>query len=231
MANFNELNDYILIHVFKFFDLSELLKITLVCKRWFFLINKNKDIWKSFIPQPKSNILHKDGTLKELLSKHPTKIKGEVWFPHPYEAFEKRNQYMKYMISICGVLLKSEGCKKSGFKLYNRLNSVYEFVVGNDEIENELLIPEEEEERDKKEKYYYPGCEFDDEGEEKYTCELINVIDFLWTKFNFEEKSSFTLTLAKKVWKYSKLVTCKEFLKVGFILESAAHRRSVKKVF
>ena len=83
----------------------------------------------------------------------------------------------------------------------------------------------------KKEKYYYPGCEFDDEGEEKYTCELINVIDFLWTKFNCEEKSSFTLTSAKKVWKYSKLVTCKEFVKVGFILESAAHRRSVKKVF
>ena len=231
MANFNELNDCILIHVFKFFDLSELLKITLVCKRWFFIINKNKDIWKSFIPQSKSNILHKAGTLKELLSKYPTKIKGEVWFPHPYEAFEKRNQYMKYMMSICGVLLKSEECKKSGFKLYNRLNSVYEFVVGNDEIENELLIPEEEEERDKKEKYYYPGCEFDDEGEEKYTCELINVIDFLWTKFNCEEKSSFTLTSAKKVWKYSKLVTCKEFVKVGFILESAAHRRSLKKVF
>ena len=231
MANFNELNDYILIHVFKFFDLSELLKITLVCKRWFFIINKNKDIWKSFIPQSKSNILHKAGTLKELLSKYPTKIKGEVWFPHPYEAFEKRNQYMKYMMSICGVLLKSEECKKSGFKLYNRLNSVYEFVVGNNEIENELLIPEEEEERDKKEKYYYPGCEFDDEGEEKYTCELINVIDFLWTKFNCEEKSSFTLTSAKKVWKYSKLVTCKEFVKVGFILESAAHRRSLKKVF
>ena len=152
IANFNELNDYILIHIFKFFDLSELIKVTLVCKKWFSIITKNKDIWKSFIPKTKSNILHEVGTLKELLSRYSTKIKREFWFPHPYEAFEKRNQYMRYMMDICGVLLKSERCKKSGFKLYelyNRLNSVYECVVGNDEIENEILIPEEEEKYEK----------------------------------------------------------------------------------
>lgn len=101
-----------------------------------FIINKNKDIWKSFIPKSKSNILHVVGILKEFLSKYSTKIKREFWFPYPYEAFEKRNQYMRYMMGMCGVLLKNDRCKNSGFKLYNRLNSVYEFVVGDDEIEN-----------------------------------------------------------------------------------------------
>lgn len=134
------------------------------------------------------------------------------------------------MMGICGVLLKSEKCKKSGFKLYNRLNSVHEWVVGNDEIENEILIPEEEE-KDEKEKYYCPGCEFENAEKWKYTCELLNIIELLWTKFNYEEKSSFSLASAKKVWKYSRLVSCKEFVKVGFILEVATHRRSVKKVF
>ena len=60
------------------------------------------------------------------------------------------------------------------------------------------LIPEEEE-KDEKENYYYPGCEFEDAEEGKCTCELLNIVDFLWKKFNYEEKSSFSLTSAKKV--------------------------------
>ena len=136
MAVFNELNDYILIHIFKLLDLNELVKITFVCKKWYRIINKNKDIWKKFIPRSKLDILHKVETLKELLMKYSTEIGREFWFPHPYEAFEKRNQYMRYMMGMCGVLLKNDRCKNSGFKLYNRLNSVYEFVVGDDEIEN-----------------------------------------------------------------------------------------------
>ena len=196
MAVFNELNDYILIHIFKLLDLNELVKITFVCKKWYRIINKNKDIWKKFIPRSKLDILHKVETLKELLMKYSTEIGREFWFPHPYKAFQKRNQYMTYLLYIHSILFKSNLHKKCGFKLYHRLNLIYELIEGDEELENEVLLPEEE----------------------NYTSELLNVVDFIWKKFNNEENSVFTLTSAKKVWKYSKLVTCKEFVKVSFFV-------------
>ena len=217
MAVFNELNDYILIHIFKLLDLNELVKITFVCKKWYRIINKNKDIWKKFIPRSKLDILHKVETLKELLMKYSTKIGKEFWFPHPYKAFQKRNQYMTYLLYIHSILCKSNLHKKCGFKLYQRLNLIYELIEGDEELENEVLLPEEE--KDEKEyECYYTGFEFEDKQKENYTSELLNVVDFIWKKFNNEENSVFTLTSAKKVWKYSKLVTCKEFVKVSFFV-------------
>ena len=199
MAVFNELNDYILIHIFKLLDLNELVKITFVCKKWYRIINKNKDIWKKFIPRSKLDILHKVETLKELLMKYSTKIGREFWFPHPYKAFQKRNQYMTYLLYIHNILYKSNLHKKCGFKLYHRLNLIYELIEGEYES-------------------YYTGFEFEDKQKENYTSELLNVVDFIWKKFNNEENSVFALTSAKKVWRYSKLVTCKEFVKVSFFV-------------
>lgn len=217
MAVFNELNDYILIHIFKLLDLNELVKITFVCKKWYRIINKNKDIWKKFILRSKLDILHKVETLKELLMKYSTKIGKEFWFPHPYKAFQKRNQYMTYLLYIHSILCKSNLHKKCGFKLYHRLNLIYELTEGDEELENEVLLPEEE--KDEKEyECYYTGFEFEDKQKENYTSELLNVVDFIWKKFNNEENSVFALTSAKKVWRYSKLVTCKEFVKVSFFV-------------
>ena len=213
MSTISELNNDVLSHIFKFLDCKELLKVTVVCKKWHHIVNQNKEIWRLFVPKHDWDTLHEIDTFKNMLIKYSTRIKKEFWFPHPNKSFEKRNQFTKFLMHINYVIYGSEAYKKSGITLYNRLNSIYKFVDGNEETAAEVLIPENDildEDENKKSD--------EDINMEKYSSELLNVLYFIQRKFDYgDEAEDYYAPSGKRMWKKSELVKCEKFIAVSLI--------------
>lgn len=213
MSTISELNNDALSHVFKFLDCKELLRVTVVCKRWHDIVNKNKEIWRLFAPKHDWDTLHTTDTFKNMLIKHSTRVKKEFWFPYPNKTIDKRNQFTKFLMHINYVIYKSEAYKKSGITLYSRLNPIYNFIDGNEEVAAEVLIPENDIlDEDENEKYD------EDINMEKYGSELLNVLYFIQRKFDYgDEAEDYYAPSGKRMWKKSKLVKCEEFITVRVI--------------
>lgn len=213
MSTISELNNDVLSHIFKFLDCKELLKVTVVCKKWHHIVNQNKEIWRLFVPKHDWDTLHEIDTFKNMLIKYSTRIKKEFWFPHPNKSFEKRNQFTKFLMHINYVIYGSEAYKKSGITLYNRLNPIYKFVDGNEETAAEVLIPENDildEDENKKSD--------EDINMEKYSSELLNVLYFIQRKFDYgDEAEDYYAPSGKRMWKKSELVKCEKFVAVSLI--------------
>ena len=214
MTTISELNNDVVSHVFKFLDCKELLTVTVVCKKWHHIVNKNKDIWRFFAPKHDWDALHKIDTFKNMLIKYSTRVKKEFWFPYPNRTFEKRIQFTKFLTHINYVIGGSDAYKKSGITLYSRLNSTYNFIDGNDEIAAEVLIPEndvlDEDENERNN---------EDINTEKYKSELLNVLYFIQRKFDYgDEAEDYYAPSGKRMWKESELVKCEKFIAVRLIL-------------
>ena len=214
MSKISELNNDVLFHVFKFLDFKELLTITVVCKKWHHIVNKNKDIWRLFVPKHDWGTLHKIDTFKNMLIKYSTRVKKEFWFPYPNKTFEKRIQFTKFLMHINYMIYGSEAYKKSGISLYSRLNPIYNFIDGNEEMAAEVLIPEndilDEDENERNN---------EDINTEKYNTELLNVLYFIQRKFDYgDEAEDYYAPSGKRMWKKSELVKCEKFIAVRLIL-------------
>ena len=125
MSTISELNNDVLSHVFKFLDCKELLRVTVVCKRWHDIVNKNKEIWRLFAPKHDWDTLHTTDTFKNMLIKHSTRVKKEFWFPYPNKTIDKRNQFTKFLMHINYVIVMST--VKRGF-LHDKLRIVASFI-------------------------------------------------------------------------------------------------------
>ena len=141
MTILTNLNDDAFICIFNSLDVSDLIKCTLVCKRWYFIINKSKDIWRTFIPRHQWINLDNIGCFAEMISAHLFKVKREFWLPDPYELFERRNQYMKALTHLNYLIHDSDGYKRSVIRLYRRLNPVYDLIYEEKDIKNEVFLP------------------------------------------------------------------------------------------
>ena len=195
MTILTKLNDDVFISIFNSLDVSDLLKCVLVCKRWYFIINESKDIWRTFFPKYQWINLDNIGCFAEMISAHLLRIKSEFWLPDPYELFERRNQYTKALTHLNYLIHDSDGYKRSVIKLYRRLNPVYDLIY---------------EEKDNKNEVFLPGHKV------KENCDLLDVLDFIWKKFDLDREADGHkyLPSVESLWKRSMLLDPKRFIAV-----------------
>lgn len=136
MRRIIDLHDDALIAIFQFFKLKELPTLLQVCKHWRDVIDSCNDVWRKFIPKCKGFTPPNAKTSKHALRKIRRKcflIGEEMWYPDPDPQLVARNKMIRYC-DQWGFGIKKP--KRTGFKLYFRLNPVYDFVTDH---ENENL--------------------------------------------------------------------------------------------
>lgn len=195
MTILTELNDDVFICIFNSLDIIDLLTCTLVCKRWYSIINGSKDIWRTFIPKHQWINLDNIGCFAGMISAHLFKVKREFWLPDPYELFERRNQYTKALTHLNYLIHDSDGYKRSVIRLYRRLNPVYDLIY---------------EEKDAKNEEFLPGQKL------KENRDLLDVLDFIWKKFDLDKEADGHkyLPSVESLWKRSTLLSPERFIAV-----------------
>ena len=200
MASFGDLNEDILISIFKFLEVVELFKYSIVCKRWNRVIGNSNLLWKRFIPKCDSFDLPFNKNPKvvaELIYRRSEKFEEEYWYPDACGELENRDSELRGML-----LTKDPNADEyAGFKLFARLNPIYDLINGCKYSETDLD---------------QNVC--NKAGKEKPTSACFGFVKALWKEFNQENQSDIvaeTLESEKDVWNKSYVIGARHFLYVS----------------
>ena len=131
------LPDEILQKIFMELPLSDVVKLNLVCKRWY-LVSRSNLVWQKFVPNYPGICLPKADTKYEVFQKlwlDSLQIGAERWFPNPLPGMVEHD-----------AMVREEESKESGETveskcvLYLRLNPVYPFTTDGINTENSVLV-------------------------------------------------------------------------------------------
>ncbi|XP_057295766.1 uncharacterized protein LOC130624210 [Hydractinia symbiolongicarpus] len=138
MTKITDLHSDALIEIFHFFKLQELPTLLQVCKHWRNIIDSCNDIWRKFIPKCKVFIPPILKTSKQTLQNIRQKsflVGEEMWYPDTYPQLVTRNDLIRFCDHWGYGMHRPD---RTGFKMYTRLNPLYDFI--NDH-KNEKLAP------------------------------------------------------------------------------------------
>ena len=131
------LPDEILEKIFLELPLSDVVKLNLVCKRWY-LVSRSNSVWQKFVPNYPGICLPKADTKYDVFRKlwlNSLQIGAERWFPDPLPDLVDHD-----------AKVREEESKESGETveskcvLYLRLNPVYPFATDGVNTENSVLM-------------------------------------------------------------------------------------------
>ena len=131
------LPDEILENIFLELPLSDLVKLNLVCKRWY-LVSRSNMVWQKFVPNYPGICLPKADTKYEVFRNlwlNSLQIGAERWFPDPLPDLVDHD-----------AKVREEESKESGETveskcvLYLRLNPVYPFTTDGVNTENSVMV-------------------------------------------------------------------------------------------
>lgn len=135
MSTFADLVDDVLVQIFQYFNLREIPKLMVVCKHWKLVIDSNEAIWKKCIPQLISVHLSESESYKltlKIMFQTSIKVGAERWFPNPYPLLNLRRE----LIDFCNQWgFGGKEPTDAGFTLYVRLNPIYDFINGHEDVE------------------------------------------------------------------------------------------------
>ena len=200
MASFGDLNEDILIRIFKFLEVVELFRYSIVCKRWNRVIGNSNLLWRRFIPKCDSFNLPFDKNPKivvEQIYRRSEKLEEEYWFPDACGELEDRDSELR------GMLLKKDpnADEYAGFKLFARLNPIYDLIN---------------------------GCKYSEADVDQNVCNkakrenptsaCLGFVKALWKEFNQENQSDNLVEMLeseKDVWDKSYVTGARHFLYVS----------------
>ena len=131
------LPDEILQKIFLELPLSDVVKLNLVCKRWY-LVSRSNFIWQKFVPNYPGICLPEADTKYEVFRNlwlNSLQIGAERWFPNPLPDLVEHD-----------AMVREEESKESGETveskcvLYLRLNPVYPFTTDGVNTENSVIV-------------------------------------------------------------------------------------------
>lgn len=200
MASFGDLNEDILISIFKFLEVAELFRYSIVCKRWNKVIGNSNLLWKRFIPKCDSFDLPFNKNPKvvvEMIYRRSEKLEEEYWYPDACGELENRDSELR------GMLLTRDpnADEYAGFKLFARLNPIYDLINGCKYSESNVD---------------QNVC--NKTGKEEPTSACLGFVKVLWKEFNQENQSDIvveTLESEKDVWDKSYVTGAPHFLYVS----------------
>ena len=131
------LPDEILEKIFLELPLSDIVKLNLVCKRWY-LVSRSNSVWQKFVPDYPGTCLPEADTKYEVFQKlwlNSLQIGAERWFPNPLPDLVDHD-----------AKVREEESKESGKTveskcvLYLRLNPVYPFTADGLNTDDSVLV-------------------------------------------------------------------------------------------
>ena len=224
MKTIEELNDEVLLHIFKFLSYYELYKASETCSRWNIIILGASKLWKSFnkIWNLYDYEYANPTDLIKQICKKSTQFHGEYWLKDPYNPLIERGNHIYDLEEIRYGWYKS-GYQEAGLQLFARFNQKFD-IINDNPIKGVLATKNSNTynngESNKGEDSDDNVDEEDEDYEKPPQSEMFGFIRTLWRRFNndhdYNRDDCYDLKSEEDVWIHSSLMDGRTFTQVGF---------------
>ena len=224
MKTIEELNDEVLLHIFKFLSYYELYKASETCSRWNIIILGASKLWKSFnkIWNLYDYEYANPTDLIKQICKKSTQFHGEYWLKDPYNPLIERGNHIYDLEEIRYGWYKS-GYQEAGLQLFARFNQKFD-IINDNPIKGVLATKNSNTYNNGESNEGEDSDDNVDEEDEDYEkpprSEMFGFIRTLWRRFNndhdYNRDDCYDLKSEEDVWIHSSLMDGQTFTQVGF---------------
>ena len=224
MKTIEELNDEVLLHIFKFLSYYELYKASETCSRWNIIILGASKLWKSFnkIWNLYDYEYANPTDLIKQICKKSTQFHGEYWLKDPYNPLIERGNHIYDLEEIRYGWYKS-GYQEAGLQLFARFNQKFD-IINDNPIKGVLATKNSNTYNNGESNEGEDSDDNVDEEDEDYEkppqSEMFGFIRTLWRRFNndhdYNRDDCYDLKSEEDVWIHSSLMDGRTFTQVGF---------------
>ena len=224
MKTIEELNDEVLLHIFKFLSYYELYKASETCSRWNIIILGASKLWKSFnkIWNLYDYEYANPTDLIKQICKKSTQFHGEYWLKDPYNPLIERGNHIYDLEEIRYGWYKS-GYQEAGLQLFARFNQKFD-IINDNPIKGVLATKNSNTYNNGESNEGEDSDDNVDEEDEDYEkppqSEMFGFIRTLWRRFNndhdYNQDDCYDLKSEEDVWIHSSLMDGRTFTQVGF---------------
>ena len=224
MKTIEELNDEVLLHIFKFLSYYELYKASETCSRWNIIILGASKLWKSFNKiwnLYDYEYVNPTDLIKQICKKS-TQFHGEYWLKDPYNPLIERGNHIYDLEEIRYGWYKS-GYQEAGLQLFARFNQKFD-IINDNPIKGVLATKNSNTYNNGESNEGEDSDDNVDEEDEDYEkppqSEMFGFIRTLWRRFNndhdYNRDDCYDLKSEEDVWIHSSLMDGRTFTQVGF---------------